>query len=737
MRTALLVSCLAILTVPQNALAGDCPDATGDGSVDVADLLAVLADWGPCPGCGADVDGSGVVDVADLLAVLAGWGDDCGMGTWTSTQLVGHSLGAYPWFEFPLAFHVGEDAEVAIDPTRFPTLAGTMADVYVVTARTADEWNTDPTLVDATPTGPVTFTFSTGSITDNIVPLPEVADLSGDAGTDLGVPYDVVVDANRNGVLDDGDLIDGYGDGGDTDPHGMYMVRDPAQPGPLLPIESPTYSVGQVFGIVATRTREEVYYPSNIAVLGELPLIVVAHGNGHDYRWYDHIGNHMASWGYVVMSLQNNTGPGIEAASQTILGHTDAFLSQLATIQGGVLNGHVDSSRIAWIGHSRGGEGVTRAYQRLLDGNYVPTHYAIEDLLLISSIAPTDYYGADVSDIHAATYHLWVGGADSDVNGCCEIDNRQSFHHLHRGDQWRQSISLHGAGHGDFHDGGGSSWAAGPCLIGRTNTHTIMRGYFLPLCELYLDGGIAARDYLWRQWERFRPPSAPTSSCVVVDTTYREGPGAGHDVLDDYQTETDATVSSSGGAVTYTVVGVYEGRLDDGDTSFTHTVSDAMNGMTVGGTTDDTRGVVFQWNDDAWYEQEVVPTMRDFTDHEALMFQACQGTRHPNTIAELGDLTFTVTLRDEDGTTSSIQIGAYGGGIEEPYQRTRCGTGVGWGNEFETIRIRLTDFTHDRPDLDLAAIEAIRFEFGPSFGSEVGRIGMDQIALSRLGARPQ
>lgn len=49
-------------------------DVDCSGAVDVSDLLAVLAEWGPCPGCPEDADGSGVVDVADVLLVLAGWG---------------------------------------------------------------------------------------------------------------------------------------------------------------------------------------------------------------------------------------------------------------------------------------------------------------------------------------------------------------------------------------------------------------------------------------------------------------------------------------------------------------------------------------------------------------------------------------------------------------------------------------------------------------------------------------
>jgi hypothetical protein len=53
-------------------------DVTGDGVVNIADLLAVIGAWGPCaPSCPADVApsaGDGVVNVQDLLFVIASWG---------------------------------------------------------------------------------------------------------------------------------------------------------------------------------------------------------------------------------------------------------------------------------------------------------------------------------------------------------------------------------------------------------------------------------------------------------------------------------------------------------------------------------------------------------------------------------------------------------------------------------------------------------------------------------------
>jgi hypothetical protein len=54
-------------------------DLDGDIDVDFEDLLALLAEWGPCAAppapCPADIDGSGDVGFADLIQLLANWGD--------------------------------------------------------------------------------------------------------------------------------------------------------------------------------------------------------------------------------------------------------------------------------------------------------------------------------------------------------------------------------------------------------------------------------------------------------------------------------------------------------------------------------------------------------------------------------------------------------------------------------------------------------------------------------------
>ncbi len=640
--------------------------------------------------------------------------------TWTETevtldQLVGNPATGYPWFEYVRAINEGAPIHLAFDPLLRPELAGETADVYIVAAKTIAEWDVDPTLFDVRPGGADTLTFGGSDVQSNTYQL-DTGTIPGTIGTEIGIGYDVVVDLDQNGVLDPGEPIDGY-----SDEAGFYVVRDVEAAGP--------YAVTEIIYTGGTWLGQDLYYPSNIASLGELPLIVVSHGNGHDYRWYDHIGEHMASYGYVVMSHQNNTGPGIHTASTTTLTNTDYLIGNQASIGGGVLVGHLDHHRITWLGHSRGGEGVLRAYTRVFTGVYTPSNFTADDIVLVSSIAPVTFLAAYKCQPEFVNYHLWVGSADSDVTG---FGGSYPFALMERAKGNRSSITLQGAGHGAFHNSSGSLWANGPCKLTRPEVHQIMRGQFLPLVKHYIDGDIPSKDFLWRQWESFKPIGAPPDSnvCVQVSLDYSDSSAADKYVIDDYETETAPDVASCGGAVSFTVGNLVEAKMRDGNTSLTWLASDPMNGMTRAQSDDPFRGVVFDWTMPAYYEVEMPTDARNFTDQVYLSLRACQGTRHPNTIAVLEDLTFDVTLRDVDGTSSSISCGFAGGGIEEPYQRTGVGDGAGWANEFETVRLRLTDFLSDDSALDLSRIEAVRLDFGGTGHALVGRLGLDSIELT-------
>ncbi|MFQ6041193.1 MAG: hypothetical protein ACE5PV_10085 [Candidatus Poribacteria bacterium] len=644
-----------------------------------------------------------------------------GLAQVIETELAGNSLPWYPHFEYVRAFNEDATVEVAVDPTRFSDIVGVTADIYVVQSQSS--WTIGDPLVDAG-SGFETHTFVDSSIKDNRVLVASGGELDSDAGIDLGVPYDVVIDIDQNGVLSDGDFLDSK-----PDEVGFYVMKDLVAKGPLA-VKNLDYSVT---GVTPGYTRERTWFPIGISVMGKLPLVIISHGNGHNYQWYDYLQEHLASYGYIVMSHQNNTGPGIETASTTTLEHTDAILGQQGSIGGGVLDGHIDSSRITWIGHSRGGEGVARAYDRIFDGAWTPVNYSLDDIVLISSIAPTDFLGPDSSDPHGVNYHFLYGSADGDVCGCPDNDIAQAFHILERATGFRQSTYVHGADHNDFNCCGFDDFTGPPgTAIGREEAQRVAKAVYLALVKHYVNGNIPAKDYLWRQYERFKPIGVSPDTVVVSE--YKEGPDSGKFVIDDYQSQSSLWKSSSGGRVIrYRVSDLQEGLLDDNNTNFTWVTSDPFNGMTRARFNDSTRGLVFSVSPDdgnGFIQWQIIPEASDFSQFKYLSFRACQGTRHPLTTAKLSDVNWAVLLVDGNSNSSFINFSAYGGGIEEPYQRTGYGSGAGWQNEFETIRIRLNDFLTNRPDFDLTNIKSVTFIFSHILTERPARLGLDDLELT-------
>lgn len=323
--------------------------------------------------------------------------------------------------------------------------------------------------------------------------------------------------------------------------------------------------------------RQVIYYPQVDEPSSKLPIVIVSHGNGHHYEQYSYLQEHLASQGFITMSHSNRTGPGINSASMTTLENTDILLEELASLDDGRLAKIADTSRIAWVGHSRGGEGVVRAYTKLMNGEFVAQNFNAQTIKLISSIAPTTFLAADEVNPAKVNYHMFVGGADGDVSGR-PSSVVMSMPIFERAIGQKQLTYVQGAGHNVFNDDSHDE-GSGPDRLEREQVHHIAKAYYLALMKTYLLEDLNWLKYLEGHNTIIRP--AKLSFDYIISNEFHIAKNRPETfVIDDFQLNPQLDKASSLAMVDYNVENTYEGTLQDQDSSFRFAESDFMNGMT-------------------------------------------------------------------------------------------------------------------------------------------------------------
>ncbi|UYV12534.1 MAG: hypothetical protein NCW75_14715 [Phycisphaera sp.] len=721
MRNAFSIGTAVAMTLALAGTAMAGPDATcradldGDGELTVFDFLE-FQNLFSAGDLAADFDGDGALTVFDFLEFQNDFVRGCPVEP-IGLHMAGVPLDGYPHFEATRAFNAGDTVYLAIDPDRFPGIVGESGDIYIVASKTEAQWTSDPSLTDVRGT-PQAHTFSALSIDGAEVALTGSETLASASGLDISSGYDLVVDLDGDGELGEGDFIDGLGLL-PADANGFSVFTDMTQMGPLTPTMIDTST---------SRGSIRLNYPSELASEGPLPVVVIVHGGGHDYRWYDYLQDHLSSWGWVSISIRNDFG----GTGNSPLLQTQALIAEQGSIAGGVLDGLIDTSRIVWIGHSLGGREVVIGAERLYRGLFTPSNYTIDDITLVSSIGANSVgdFGSLVADPGPLTFHMIWGSADGDRSGA-PGSQTTAFRHYDRAFGYKHSTYIQGADHNVFNCCGFRNFTGPPGTeIGRPEAQRIAKTIWLSLIKHYGEGNGDAIDYLTRAWDGFKPSGV--SQATTLAHMYRPDPVAQDSrVIEDFQTNPSVSQSSSGGSVTLNTSNTVEVRQRDADSSFSWTPTDPANGMTYAWHPSDTsRGLVFDYDSSAFIEFEVLPSLGNLLGYDHLSFRVCQGTRHPNTIAELAPVTFNVSLVDGAGTTSTIHIGEYSAGATEPYQRTGVGSGAGWQNEYNTIRVRLSDFLAQNTGVDLTDVAAIRFDFAQGNGSTIGRLGLDEIEFT-------
>lgn len=218
----------------------------------------------------------------------------------------------------------------------------------------------------------------------------------------------------------------------------------------------------------------KIWYP---ATEKECPVLFIVHGNHNyttdSYLGYDYLGKYLASNGYVVVSVNENSCNELsnenDARAILLLENIKQVL-KFNKDEANPLYGKIDEENIALAGHSRGGECVSTAY--LFNGYDVyPDNGNIRfdynfSIKSIIAIAPTaDQYmpaqhEVSISDVN---YLLIHGTNDQDVLRVMGNKLYKNTTFSGEGNYFKSALYIGGANHGQFNSEWGQYDIGFPC----------------------------------------------------------------------------------------------------------------------------------------------------------------------------------------------------------------------------------------------------------------------------------
>ncbi len=218
--------------------------------------------------------------------------------------------------------------------------------------------------------------------------------------------------------------------------------------------------------ILAGRTTElwaRVYRPRTLGT-GSYPLVVILHGNhatcgrgtnprtddrvdytssgtcpvgyvvAPSHAGYGYLADKLASWGYIVVSINANRGinaaGGVSGDSGLNLARGRLILKHLQKLSewnknGGTpssvgveLKGRIDFSQVGLIGHSRGGEGIRAAYNQYGDTGSIWPAKILSPVRFraLFEIGPVDGQTSRVLNAEGTTWTVLLPMCDGDVS---------------------------------------------------------------------------------------------------------------------------------------------------------------------------------------------------------------------------------------------------------------------------------------------------------------------------------
>lgn len=215
------------------------------------------------------------------------------------------------------------------------------------------------------------------------------------------------------------------------------------------------------FDLKKAPLNARVWYPD---APGPFPLVLIVHGNHRPQEFsdpgYGYLGELLASRGYICASVDENFINGLsdenDGRAWLLLKHLEAW-KQFNEAKDGPFHGRVDMTRIALMGHSRGGEAaaVAAAFNTLA---FYPDdfkqkfnfHFGIKSVVAIAPVDGQYKPTGQFTPLQNVNYLLMHGSHDGDVSTALGL--RQYERLTFTGDEpyFKSVMFMYRANHGQW-----------------------------------------------------------------------------------------------------------------------------------------------------------------------------------------------------------------------------------------------------------------------------------------------
>src|SRR6478752_5932194 len=215
------------------------------------------------------------------------------------------------------------------------------------------------------------------------------------------------------------------------------------------------------FDLKKAPLNARVWYPDGA---GPFPLVLIVHGNHNPEKFsdpgYAYLGELLASRGYILASIDENFINGLseenDGRAWLLLKHLEAW-KQFNETADGPFHQRVDLTRIALMGHSRGGEAaaVAAAFNTL---QFYPDdfkqkfnfHFAIKSVVAIAPVDGQYKPTGQFTPLENVNYLLIHGSHDGDVSTAVGLRQYERLKFTD-GNPWFKSVLfMYRANHGQW-----------------------------------------------------------------------------------------------------------------------------------------------------------------------------------------------------------------------------------------------------------------------------------------------